>query len=150
MQQLALVQGRVHVLLHVAVALALQVRILLVIEQLGQNELFDSRIASFLLQWDVKQLVLVRFVVLTNAQAVEILIIQVAERLNDQLLAQLLVFAMLEVGVEDEADAPLLDDMVTQADLDPLHVLLETVDGLVQQLRLDQTLDIYLGNMRRC
>ena len=60
------------------------------------------------------------------------------------------LLSMLEVGVEDEADAPLLDDMVTQADLDPLHVLLETVDGLVQQLRLDQTLDIYLGNMRRC
>ena len=95
----------------------------LLAEQLGQDELLDRSIAAFLFQRDVKRVAFVRFFVLTHAQAVKIFSVQVTERLNDQLFAQLLMLVVLKVSVKHETNTSLLYHMVTQSYLDPLHVL---------------------------
>ena len=140
MQHLALVERGIDILLHVAAALALRVRVLLA-EQFVQDELLDRSVAAFLFQWDVKRVAFIRFFVLTHAKTVEIFIVQIAERLHDQLFAQMLMLVVLEVSVKHEANASLLYHVMAESYLHPLHILgklLEHLRDLEHSLRLDQ------------
>ena len=43
------------------------------------------------------------------------------------------MLVVLKVGVEDEADTPLLHDVMTQSNLNPLHVLGQPIERLSQR-----------------
>ena len=99
-------------------------------EKLVQDELLDGHIAAFLFEWDLEQLIRVAHrpgYIRSHTQPVEVFVVKVAERLHNELLAELLMLVVLEVGVEDETDAPSLHNVVNQPDLHPVNTLRQTL-----------------------
>jgi len=107
-------------MLHVVVALAGRSAVLLFVQTL-KDLLLDRTVSPLGLKLDVQTLVSQRTCFLSRDQAEVVLGVKLAKHLYNELFAQLLLFVVFEVSVEDEAEAAPADHVVAQVETDPLN-----------------------------
>lgn len=122
-----------HLQLHVVVVLSAQVDAHLVVE-LGQHFLFDDDVVALLFELDVQAIFSVLLLPVPDEQAEIVIVVKLSEGLHDEVLAHLKLLILLEVGVKDEVDAPLMNQVLPQILEGPHHVDGKASDHLVELL----------------